>query len=515
MIPVLCTHVKALSLTRVEDALLADEWISGCVVWDYWMRHNAREIIVEPWRWETPPDPSKARTVSGKRKMDFVMPVPPIPMCPPETRVTVQYEVGLAHNEHGKEILHVKSSTVSHDVPYGDHFSVDEKIEMLREGDGVLVTKSWSADWVKRSFLKSMIERNVKNSQADTCEKLIAVLQAYADEGSPVDSFGSPMSRSPESDGNLLDLDGDEFMSVDGDDEDASFEDADGGEVEASTSLLEFLGDAFSTFTMSRWRPSRAQHGERIVFEVWELQRRTTMFHDDWRAPFLPHDGQKQARWVDDRYHKHPWVLMTSGDAAVKDRPPISGPAAMCEQEEWHVATEGHKDKEGWQYAPDFYKKPNKWGAKAAICLCRRRLWKCTFVRMPKVVQPRTIVLQIWELQRRTTIFQTDWRAPFLPHDLMRHRFRWVDLDYNAHPWFNGQGGALGACDTPPVTPPQGWEAEGWVVAHPAGPCDSGRWQYSSDLNRSSSRWGSQSTGLGCRRRLWSCIFTEGCRILL
>eukprot|EP00913_Durusdinium_trenchii_P023860 g22408.t1 len=101
------------------------------------------------------------------------------------------------------------------------------------------------------------------------------------------------MSRSPESDGNLLDLDGDEFMSVDGDDEDASFEDADGGEVEASTSLLEFLGDAFSTFTMSRWRPSRAQHGERIVFEVWELQRRTTMFHDDWRAPFLPHDGQK------------------------------------------------------------------------------------------------------------------------------------------------------------------------------------------------------------------------------
>ena len=79
-------------------------------------------------------------------------------MCPPETRVTVQYEVGLAHNEHGKEILHVKSSTVSHDVPYGDHFSVDEKIEMLREGDGVLVTKSWSADWVKRSFLKSMID---------------------------------------------------------------------------------------------------------------------------------------------------------------------------------------------------------------------------------------------------------------------------------------------------------------------------------------------------------------------
>ena len=39
--------------------------------------------------------------------------------------------------------------------------------------------------------------------------------------------------------------------------------------------------------------------------------------------------------------------------------------------------------------------------------------------------------------------------------------------------------------------------------------------QYSSDLNRSNNRWGSQSTGLGCRRRLWSCVFTEGCRVLL
>ena len=46
----------------------------------------------------------------------MVMPVPPQPMCPPETRVTVSYDVGLAHDEHGKDILHVKSSAVSHDA---------------------------------------------------------------------------------------------------------------------------------------------------------------------------------------------------------------------------------------------------------------------------------------------------------------------------------------------------------------------------------------------------------------
>ena len=95
-------------------------------------KHLRREFVAEPWRWETPPDPSKSRTVSGKRKVDFVMPCPPVPMCPPETRVTANYDVGLAHNEHGKEILHLKSSVVSHDVPYGDHFSIEETWFCLR-----------------------------------------------------------------------------------------------------------------------------------------------------------------------------------------------------------------------------------------------------------------------------------------------------------------------------------------------------------------------------------------------
>jgi len=110
MIPVLCTHVKALSLPRLEDALLADDWaLPGCLVWDYWRSHKVRDFTAEPWHWATPPDPSKSRTVSGTRKVSMVMPVPPQPMCPPETRVTVSYDVGLAHDEHGKDILHVKS----------------------------------------------------------------------------------------------------------------------------------------------------------------------------------------------------------------------------------------------------------------------------------------------------------------------------------------------------------------------------------------------------------------------
>eukprot|EP00438_Fugacium_kawagutii_P009085 Skav200014 [mRNA] locus=scaffold1611:20670:21692:+ [translate_table: standard] len=140
MIPVLRTHVKALSLPRLEDALLAEDWPwpHATQPQDYWRTHNVRDWAPEPWHWDTPPDPSKSRTVKGRREVKMVMPVPPQPMCPPETRITVKYE-----------------------VPYGDHFSVEEKLEMIREGDGVLVTKSWSADFFKRTFLRSLIEGKV------------------------------------------------------------------------------------------------------------------------------------------------------------------------------------------------------------------------------------------------------------------------------------------------------------------------------------------------------------------
>ncbi|CAJ1358934.1 unnamed protein product [Effrenium voratum] len=510
MLPVLCTHVKGLSLPRLEDSLLANDWGPGCMVWDYWVRHEARELTVDPWHWDTPPEPA-TRMVTGKRKVAMIMPVPAQPMCPPETRVTVNYTVSLAHDEQGRDHLSVKSSAVSHDVPYGDHFSVDEKIEMVREADGVLVTKMWTADFVKRTFLRGLIESRVKLSQADTCEKLMAILQAYADESSPLDSLASPMSSPKDSEGNaaLLESDGEDFYSMG----DESCEEGDGEKEAVSTSraLMNYLGDAILNIKADR--PS-LQDWQRFDAEVWELQRRTTMFHDDWRSPFLPHDSQKRARWVDERYRKHCWVLLPSHLAATAELPPLQSPPAMGSQVAWHVATDGEADKDGWQYAADFYKKKSKWGVKAAIYLCRRRRWKATFVRIPKVVTPRVITVQLWELQRRTTIFQSDWRAPFLPHDAIRHRFRWVDMDFNVHPWCP-PANTLASADKPPIRAPVGWEAEGWVVAQPPGSCDSGRWQYSSDLNRSDKRWGSQSTGLGCRRRLWSCIFTEGCRLEL
>jgi len=538
MIPVLCAHVKALSLQQVEDALLADDWAAGCLIWDYWDRHGVRDFKTEPWHWDTPPKPG-ARTTSGSRKAAMIMPVPPQPMCPKETRVSVSYGLGLSHDDQGRDIVRLKSSAVSHDVPYGDHFSVEENIEMVREGDGVLVTKSFSADFVKRTFLRSMIESSIKNSQKDTCEKLMSVLQSYAEDMSPV-NVGSPTSCTPRprssNSGFFGMIDDDESSMEDaasiGDDGFESAEedpvisaalagtddDMDGSLVSALPSIVDFLGDLGDTITSiaaNTWVKQNAMKSVDLRCEVWEVQRRTTMFHEDWRAPFLPHDGQKQARWVDSRFHKHPWLLAKTSVSAAAAVPPLEPPPAMREKGEWTVSPDGVADKDGWQYSTDFHRTGSKWGAKSTIGLCRKRRWECSFVRQPCLPNPRVVKVQMWELQRRTTIFQSDWRAPFLPHDALRQRWRWVDLDFNIHPWSHSDPSTFSSSEKPPIQAPDGWEAEGWVVAEPTGTCDPARWQYSTDFNRSGNRWGSNSTGMSCRRRLWACIFTERCRLKL
>ncbi|CAE7231715.1 unnamed protein product [Symbiodinium necroappetens] len=299
-----------------DDALLADDWAAGCLIWDYWDRHGVRDFKTEPWHWDTPPKPG-ARTTSGSRKAAMIMPVPPQPMCPKETRVSVSYGLGVSHDDQGRDIVRLKSSAVSHDVPYGDHFSVEENIEMVREGDGVLVTKSFSADFVKRTFLRSMIESSIKNSQKDTCEKLMSVLQSYAEDMSPV-NVGSPTSCTPRprssNSGIFGMIDDDESSMEDavsiGDDGFESAEedpvvsaalagvddDMDGSLVSALPSIVDFLGDlgdTISSIAANTWVKHNAIKNVDLRCEVWEVQRRTTMFHEDWRAPFLPHDGQK------------------------------------------------------------------------------------------------------------------------------------------------------------------------------------------------------------------------------
>jgi len=119
---------------------------------------------------------------------------------------------------------------------------------------------------------------------------------------------------------------------------------------------------------------------------VWELERRPTIFHDRWHAPYLPHDGQKRLKWVsvDGQYRPHPGLPLNFGqrEAAASSAPPIPrlkvlGQVRPCT---WEVRTDQRTDDEGWQYAVDFYSDESYWlPLLGNFSHVRRRRWQPDF----------------------------------------------------------------------------------------------------------------------------------------
>mmetsp|Transcript_26042 Transcript_26042/g.68408 ORF Transcript_26042/g.68408 Transcript_26042/m.68408 type:complete len:616 (-) Transcript_26042:171-2018(-) len=120
---------------------------------------------------------------------------------------------------------------------------------------------------------------------------------------------------------------------------------------------------------------------------VWELERRTTIFHTDWRTPFLPHDGVCVKKWVsiEDSYNIHHLIpkTMTTAEIVSAQKPPITeveflGRNRKCT---WNIVNEvNESDADGWQYALTFFKDPQKWYPGVfSTASVRRRRWKPEF----------------------------------------------------------------------------------------------------------------------------------------
>jgi len=127
------------------------------------------------------------------------------------------------------------------------------------------------------------------------------------------------------------------------------------------------------------------------------------------------------------------------------------------------------------------------------------------------------VIIMVWELQRRHTVFH-DWQAPFFPTDGDKV-WRWVDLDYRKHPWAVHKCETYATSDVPVIRPPHSWRGEwtqpngcGWIVAEPGGPCDERGWQYAMGFYQDSSWWGDSPLFRHCRRRLWKGTFLRNRR---
>jgi len=152
---------------------------------------------------------------------------------------------------------------------------------------------------------------------------------------------------------------------------------------------------------------------------VWELQRRTAIFTEDWQKPFLPIDmAVSFARWtvMDEAkaaYVTHPMLSAAMSSDEASAAPPIEEMFALgCDRRcQWQPVVKGSTDPEGWEYGGGFFSPHDaSWANQCGpFSLTRRRLWIAEFpdLNSGPVEVPRTTLL---DMQCKTTsvIFNAD-----------------------------------------------------------------------------------------------------------
>lgn len=316
---ILEAHIPEVQLDSIIEELLSEEWPPDGLLCEYLSALGSTEIVVLPSVGGS--DLSAKVTL---REMTFVMPVPPKPMCPRSTKVTMSVRISVAAAAAGRRALSVETSSVSHDVPFGSNFVVQECVDLVPDdrGEGLSLTKSCRLVFHKScGFLKSRIHAATMSAQATAADCFLAVLRQRASDGASAEGYTTCTGR------------------------------------------------------------------------VWELQRRATPFHS-WRAPFLPHDGEKRWRWVDDSYHKHHWNSASRRDlAAAAPEPPLRAGECWRPLGDWKVSladgSHGGVDQDGWQYALHFFRRDHHhWSANQMGRHVRRRLWTCSFQEAPAEARP-------------------------------------------------------------------------------------------------------------------------------
>jgi len=302
-------NIPGLPAHAVKEELLEEEWTDSNLYIELLGKLGATETNVA-----SRVDDSDSTSTVHIREVTFVMPVPPAPMCPRKTKVTTSCRVSIQAGE--PTVITMDTSSVSHDVPFGSNFVVQERMVMTWAEDGrsCSITKSARLVFLKSvGWLKGTIQSSVMTEQAKGSDILLSVLRKRA-----VDNR---------------------------------------------------LERAFTT--QKGW--------------VWELQRRSNLFKKDWRAPFLPHDGEKRWRWVDATYSRHRWIPaeLDQEDGAARAFPPLDVGVGWEVQGRWQVDMKsiaaGTADKDGWQHALDFYRVDSFWTKMNTGMHCRRRLWTCDF----------------------------------------------------------------------------------------------------------------------------------------
>mmetsp|Transcript_84879 Transcript_84879/g.240541 ORF Transcript_84879/g.240541 Transcript_84879/m.240541 type:complete len:711 (+) Transcript_84879:103-2235(+) len=349
--PFLDLTVPQLRLGTLAGELLASEWDEATLALALLLGGGGAALQISPWIDVDPSDALSSSSAVHVREVAAQVPVPPAPLCPETTRLTATYRISSTMSGGEYTSITLESSSISHDIPFGENFCVQDRIVFVPSDDccGVRVTKEFRCVFLRSvGLLGSVIRSLASTAQSKSSEVLVSLLESRATIPAPCE------------------LD----------------------DVEESAD--------------DEKKPNARQ--TICSVQIWELQRRATLFHSDWHAPFLPHDGQKRWRWVDASFQRHPFTRLTSRDTVSDSEVPPVGPLQGWEpQGEWAIrrfasneahaehgeANEGMEAPEGWQYAIDFYTDDWWWSPKPAGHHVRRRLWTRKFAKVTRPVQKK------------------------------------------------------------------------------------------------------------------------------
>jgi len=308
--------IPDLELELISKQLVAEDWsIEDSLILEFFHALGGTEM-----NWSPSIDESDGAATVKIRELTMMMPVPPAPMCPKATSMTVTLRVCV--NNGPQASVTIEQSAVSHDVPFGSNFIVQDRTVLASEqaNSVVSVTRSCRVVFLKScGFLKSKIQSGVVTGQTSSGDIFLGLLRKRAPM--PIVRVRSDLSHVP-----------------------------------------------------------------KHIESVWEVQRRTTIFNADWRAPFLPHDRNKRWKWLDDSYNRHGWLAGSRDDVAAAETPPLVPGVGLTPCGDWTVRSGSNEmshntDEDGWQYAIDLYRGDSHYGTGKTGMSVRRRLWTCTFVK--------------------------------------------------------------------------------------------------------------------------------------
>lgn len=179
------------TLEALGEQLLEDDWQSpGSLMISFFNETGAYDVQVGPWA-----GGAAVEKVKGKiRSVEMRVPVPPAPMCPKETRCAATWHVAV-------DASHVvlESVNMSLDVPYGDCFNVVacDTFKICESTGRMRMVRTCAVDWVKSTWMKSLVEANVPTEVTKAGERVAEVIKRHMAPGAGPQPPAQPPTQPP------------------------------------------------------------------------------------------------------------------------------------------------------------------------------------------------------------------------------------------------------------------------------------------------------------------------------